>query len=78
MMVVLTPHERLARALRDIGVSLLEEADNLPGSVLAYGRPHAHARSRFVARFTRSGVQLAGSVRIPPDCPRPVKGRCEC
>lgn len=68
----------LAAALRRIRVSLVEEATPLPGQVLAFGRPHAHPRTRYEPRYSRTGERLEGSTRVRPDCPRPVRGRCEC
>lgn len=68
----------LARRLRSIAVLLIHETEMLPGSVLAYGRPHGHARNRYLPRWSKTGVRIAGVNRVRPDCPRPVRGRCEC
>lgn len=68
----------LAAALHRIRTALVEEATPLPGQHRIYGRPHAHPRTRWEPRYSRTGERLPGAVRIRPDCPRPVKGRCEC
>lgn len=69
---------QLAVRVATIRKALEHEGDYAPGWVLAYGRPHQTGRSRLHPRFTRTGVRITGSVRVPPDCPAPVKGRCEC
>lgn len=69
---------QLVRHLRWITVLLIHETEILPGSILAYGRPHEHARNRYLPRWSRTGVRIAGVNRVRPDCPRPVRGRCEC
>jgi hypothetical protein len=68
----------LAARLAAIRHALVIETEANPSQVLAYGRPHTSARARYFPRYTHTGVQLAGSVRVPPDCPKPIKGRCEC
>lgn len=68
----------LAEALDRIRLALVEEATPLPGQQLSYGRPHEHPRARHFPRYSPNGERLAGSVVVRPDCPRPVKGRCEC
>lgn len=68
----------LHEALERLRTALVEEATPLPGSQLAYGRPHEHPRNRFFPRYSSSGRRLEGTVQIGPDCPRPVHGRCEC
>jgi hypothetical protein len=68
---------RLSVTVDRLRLALEHEADYAPGWVLAYGRPHEYARSRSIPRFTRTGVP-AGSFTVAPDCPSPVKGRCEC
>lgn len=68
----------LAEALRSVRAALIEEITPRPGRPRIYGRPHAYPRARSMPRFSRTGERLPGSVRIPPDCPRPVRGRCEC
>lgn len=68
----------LVRALRAIAVMLIHEADVNPSTVLAYGRPHEHARNRYLPRYSRSGTRIPGTSRLRPDCPKPVRGRCEC
>lgn len=68
----------LAQRLAALRQALAEEATPNPGASLAYGRPHAHPRARFYPRYSPTGERLTGSVRVRPDCPRPVKGRCEC
>lgn len=73
-----TPAESLSVVLRLIAAQLRQEADRLPGTILAYGRPHQHARNRFLPRWSRSGMRIPGTNRVRPDCPKPVKGRCEC
>ena len=73
-----TPAEWLAVLLEAISARLRVEADTLPGSVLAYGRPHEHARNRFFPRWSRSGKRIEGTNQVRPDCPAPLKGRCEC
>jgi hypothetical protein len=73
-----TVHD-LARRIGAIAQELIDEADVLPGTNLAYGRPHDSARDRYSPRYSRSGDRIPGARdRIPHDCPRPVKGRCEC
>jgi len=68
----------LAEVLRRLRADLVEEATPLPGQSRAYGRPHAHPRTRYEPRYSKTGERLAGVVKIRPDCPRPVNGRCEC
>lgn len=70
--------EELPALLARLRAALVEEASPNPGQQLAYGRPHAHPRAKHYPRFSKTGERLAGSVRVRPDCPRPVKGRCEC
>jgi hypothetical protein len=65
---------RLNRLRRDI----IEEADRLPGTQLVYGRPHNTARNRYHPKWTMTGQRSPGVVIVKPDCPRPIKGRCEC
>jgi len=68
----------LAQALHRIRTALVDEVSALPGQSRAYGRPHAHPRTRYEPRYSRTGERLPGSVRVRPDCPRPLRGRCEC
>lgn len=68
----------LRRRLAQINAALVEEATALPGETLAYPPPHEHPRATFVPRWDRTGRRLPGYIRIPPDCPKPVRGRCQC
>lgn len=68
----------LADALDRLRRDLVEEATPLPGSQLAYGRPHEHPRNRSFPHYSKSGRRIEGKTVIGPDCPRPVRGRCEC
>ena len=68
----------LAAFLAQLRADLVEEAMPSPGTDLRYGRPHAHPRARYYPRYSPTGERLAGSVVVRPDCPRPVRGRCEC
>lgn len=68
----------LAEIRQRLQRDLVEEATPLPGQQLAYGRPHAHPRTRFFPSYSRTGERLAGTVAVRPDCPRPRRGRCEC
>jgi len=68
----------LAAVLKRLRSDLVEEATPLPGQSRAYGRPHAHPRTRYEPRYSKTGERLAGVVKVRPDCPRPVNGRCEC
>jgi hypothetical protein len=70
--------DSMAAILQRLRLALVEEATPLPGQQLAYGRPHGHPRSRYLPRYSPTGERLAGIVMIRPDCPRPVRGRCEC
>lgn len=72
-----TSHE-LVEVLDRLRRDLVEEATPLPGSQLAYGRPHEHPRARSFPHYSASGRRLEGATRIEGDCPRPVHGRCEC
>lgn len=75
------PHDDvadLAHRLAAIRHALIAETEVNPSDQLAYGRPHETARSRGHLRYTPTGVRLPGTVKVPPDCPQPVKGRCEC
>lgn len=75
------PHDEvadLAQRLAAIRHALIMETEANPSDQLAYGRPHETARSRGHLRYTPTGVRLPGTVKVPPDCPQPVKGRCEC
>jgi hypothetical protein len=68
----------LAVILRRLRQDLVEEATPLPGQSRAYGRPHAHPRTRYEPRFSVTGERIPGVNIVRPDCPRPIKGRCEC
>ena len=72
------PRLTLASMLAQLRADLEEEATPLPGQQKAFGRPHAHPRARYFPRYTPTGERLAGAVVIRPDCPRPLRGRCEC
>lgn len=68
----------LGETLQRIRLALVEEFTSLPGQQLSYGRPHAHPRARHFPRYRPTGERLPGVTRIGPDCPRPIRGRCEC
>jgi hypothetical protein len=74
----MTTHRELAEVLDRLRLDLVEEATPLPGQQLAYGRPHEHPRTRSFKHYSKSGQRIEGETRIGPDCPRPVRGRCEC
>lgn len=57
---------------------LTAEATPNPGQSRTYGRPHEHPRTRYFPKYSRTGERIPGVTVIRPDCPRPVKGRCEC
>jgi hypothetical protein len=68
----------LGELLTALRIALVDEASPQSGQQLAYGRPHQHPRARWFPRYSKTGERLPGAERIGPDCPRPVKGRCEC
>lgn len=56
----------------------MAEVTSSPGSIVIWGQPHEHPRSRRSLRFGPTGDRVAGFTVVGPDCPRPVRGRCTC